>query len=329
MKQLNIFNLNEYMEEARKIGERPVIEEFLYEGDLALMSATAKTGKSILSMNLALEMSREGMFLNRFQCTNKNILIIQTEVSPNQYTKRIDKMLEVISDANFNRVFIARDSIKLDNDDDLKKLQSSILDNDIKLLILDPFYTLHSKDENRSSEISQVLGNLKSLLLKTNSACLLIHHQGKRGELNTGKQVGHTHRGSSSFADVPDLSMSLRRTSKNGCELSFECRNIEAPEPIPLRLNNETLIFETSSKTIFAQDPFQHATSMAMTILEVSGGELSQPELSKQMRKALNKSETTIKGYLKRFREEQKFTVTKNGNTNFISLPRCSVDESA
>lgn len=232
-----VWTLTQFLGAAFEPAE-PIVENLIHKGELILMSATAKTGKSLVAANLALAVATgTELFLGKFPVHKSRVLLLQTEISRWNFQQRLFQMV-----GHFPKIPILENLLitdvatKIDNPEGRKVLIELISAHQPDLLILDPFYTLHSKDEDSSSEMAPLLAWLKQVVNKRNLATLLIHHQGKKGEMDS-KQVGHRHRGSSAFADVPDGSISLQKTPTKGqATISFELRNSDAVEPITLQL---------------------------------------------------------------------------------------------
>jgi hypothetical protein len=210
-----------------------IVEGFICRSELIILSAKAKSFKSMLTTNMALCCAKGTPFLDHFVTNKSRVLIVQTEVTPANLKERLIEMNE---DEIVENLFIAEPAtIKIDNHDDLSLLRKAIIDNSIDFLILDPLYTLHRGDENSASDMSRILFGLKALVNELNIGCILIHHQGKKYEGGDSHQAGQKHRGSSAFADVPDGSISLSRKNDGNITLSTEFRNRAEADPIVIR----------------------------------------------------------------------------------------------
>lgn len=237
-KKIEVLTLGEFLEPDRFPPRIPIVEGLMNQQELHLCSAPAKAGKTLLQINLAIAVARGESFLGRFKTHSGKVLIIQTEVAARNFQSRLQQVTDTNIKDIKDMIFISSDRVKLDTAEGLKKLEKIIKICNPALIILDPFYTLHDSDEDRSSEIAPVLTSLREVIIKTNTTCLLIHHQGK-GVANNN-QVGHKHRGSSSLADVPDGSWSLNKSQDNKkATLSFELRNHQSPLPMRLTLGED------------------------------------------------------------------------------------------
>jgi hypothetical protein len=231
-----VYSIKEFIEcdEFKKPEE--LVEALFHLGELIICSAVAKAGKSILALHLAICAASGQPFLFKFKTRKSKVLYLQTEIGNYQMKLRLEAATNNQFDQIEDNLFIASYRLKLDKKAGLDLLEKMIVEVGVEVVILDPFYTLHNSSEDSSSEMAPILTNLRALAHKYNVFILLIHHQGKFKE-GTSSQTGHKHRGSSSFADVPDGSLSLKRTSPEEAVLSCEMRNVKDPGDIKLVLD--------------------------------------------------------------------------------------------
>ena len=234
---ISCLSINEYLIPGRFPPKDPLIEGFVSKSELCLLTAPAKLGKSWLAIQMATAVSTGGLFLEKYSTHQSTVLLLQTEVSDANFSERMQLFFSSSEFVpNPSDLFIANERIRIDSPEGLDKLQNTIEEINPGFLVLDPFYTLHRRDEDKSKDIAPILSDLREIIIHANIGCLLIHHQGKSKE--RGGQVGHKARGSSSFADVPDANIELSRTSEpNILKLSFEMRNIATPDPIKLQFD--------------------------------------------------------------------------------------------
>ena len=121
--------------------------------------------------------------------------------------------------------------LRLDRQEDLRRLKAAIQDLKPCLLVLDPFVRMAHIDENSAADVSSVLGSLREIQRAHDLAVLLVHHARKSPAQNPSQAL----RGSSDFAAWSDTNLYLSRRS-NRLTLSLEHRSAPAPEPFDLRL---------------------------------------------------------------------------------------------
>ena len=79
-----------------------------------------------------------------------------------------------------------------------------------RLLVLDPLVRLHGVDENAAGEVAPILGFLRDLQRRFETAVLLVHHARKSGATRPGQAL----RGSSELHAWGDSNLYLRRRDK-------------------------------------------------------------------------------------------------------------------
>lgn len=310
--KINVLSLGEFLEEDRFPVLRPIVEGLVNAEELHLFSAAAKSGKTMLQINLAIAVASGTPFLRKFKTHKGKVLIIQTEVSEGNFQKRVRKIVGDDYKEIKNSILISNNRPKIDTEEGLLLLDQIIKEHNPLLVILDPLYTLHTSNEDSSSEIAPVLTNLREVIIKNKTSCLLIHHQGKGG--GTSANVGHRHRGSSSLADVPDANWSLNKTSDPKVStLSLELRNEESPLPMKI-IRGDDLRFSYDG---YAMEVKATVDSIS-EILEESG-ELTSSDLNKIIRDKFDVSKRTAQNKINDAKEANLIRERKDGKNVFYS----------
>ncbi len=232
MEQLNLIELGSFLG-VDFPPPAPICEGLINHGEFVILSAASKVGKSKFAMSLSLAVSKGIKFLEHFETHRGNVFYLQTEISNGEFQKRL-RDCGYESEVGDAKTLLSNDRINLMESKSFEILSRTIEQHEVKLMILDPFYTLHRGDECSQYDMHPLLTNLSLLAKKHNIGIFLIHHQGKQNEIRGSFQTGHHHRGSSAFGDVPDGSLSLRTMGKNQLKLSFEFRNRPTPDPLEI-----------------------------------------------------------------------------------------------
>lgn len=312
---LKILALSEFMTKAYPQPD-PVIEGIISRSELIILSAKAKSYKSMLTTKMALDVAHGRSFLGQFETTKSNVLIVQTEVSHASFQDRV-RMLNQDDDLESSNVFILESNrLRIDSDGDLELLEEEIKKRDIGLLILDPLYTLHRGDENSAEQMGKILGGLNKVVNETNVACLLVHHQGKRHESSEAGQVSQRHRGSSAISDVPDGSISIAKRSENEIRLSFEFRNRESPQPIDAKFDDGvfSLIGNVKPKSMLQDE--------ILSLFVSSPAGLMRQDIVAAFSSV---SDRTVDTKLKWLTDRGQLTKTGGGKTTLFSLPKSTL----
>ena len=126
-------------------------------------------------------------------------------------------------------------TLRLDRDDDMRRLAATVRDIRPRLLLLDPLVRLHAADENSASEIATILSRLRAVQRHYDVAVLLVHHTRKQGG---SRQHGQMLRGSGDLHAWGDSNLYLTH-ERSGVRLTAEHRAAPAPEPVLVRLDGE------------------------------------------------------------------------------------------
>lgn len=223
------------------------VRDWLPKQGKAVFYAPAKSGKSLLAMQLARSVGTGSNFLG-IPTTQAIVLYIQFELAEEVLLRR---MLQVKKP--YRNCFIGTSfSMQIDLPGGQEQLIRAMDAVKPGVLILDPLYKTMAGDENESSDMKSVTGFLDRVIEQYNCSVLVIHH--------AGKNVAQRGRGSSVLEGWVDSLIEMRRTGGDSERLTITLtpkmlRHAEIPpEPITARLS-DTLEFETSSTpaTVYQQ----------------------------------------------------------------------------
>lgn len=212
IREIQFLKYSELKEFAKANPSIPIIDGFLNRKEFMLINAASKVGKSLLAMNLGISASAGSTFCG-MPTTQSKVMYLQTEIAHNFLLERLNRMINQQIEFEECMFLTSFERIRLDDKDDFKSLELAIENEKPDLLILDPFYELHSKNEQNANEMTPILTNLRMLARKHDLGLILIHHQGKNSENNGNSKTVHQSRGSSAFGDVPDCLVSLNKTN--------------------------------------------------------------------------------------------------------------------
>lgn len=304
--ELNFIPYKEFKIKAIVEDFEPIIENFLNRKEFMLLHATAKVGKSMLALNIGLSVATGRDFLG--MVTNKSkVLYLQTEIANTSLKDRIENMLDGFDEESYDNassnLLIANNRIRLDEPEGIELIKKELTSIQPNLLIIDPLYDLHRKNEDNATEMAPLLSDLREIARSCDCAIILIHHQGKRGESSTGNP-GHACRGSSAFADVPDISISLTK-DKNGFMIKGIFRNRPSIEDLRLKFYEETLRFELAE---YVPKP-PKTKELIIQILTQSPDGLTKKEIHSVIRKTSNISASALQKQLETLRDEMKVSL--------------------
>jgi hypothetical protein len=201
---------------------------------VGLLGGPPKVGKTWLSLDLALSVSSGTPCLGVFAVDKPGpALLYLAEDSLHSARARIEGLCQHrgigLHQADLH--FITAPALRLDREQDSRRLHATVQGMRPRLLLLDPFVRLHTQDENDSGAVSTILASLRQLQRNTDVAIVLVHHTRKNGR---GPQ-GYALRGSGDLYAWGDAYAYLTRRDR-ALRLSLEHRAHPPCEPLALSL---------------------------------------------------------------------------------------------
>jgi hypothetical protein len=123
-------------------------------------------------------------------------------------------------------------TLRLDCEEDVRRLDATLQVHKPRLLLLDPFVRMHAADENSAQAIAAILAHLRGLQRTHHVAIVVVHHTRKNTRAG---QHGQSLRGSGDFHAWVDSALYLTH-DKQRLRLSIEHRAAPAPEPVYIDL---------------------------------------------------------------------------------------------
>ena len=198
---------------------RPVIHGLLREGETMNIIAASKTGKSWLSVDLALSVATGGSWLGTYQTVKGNVLILDNELHGETSAHRIPK----VADARLIPLDQIADAVCVENMRgrlvDLLQLESyfdSIEPGTFKVVVLDAFCRLipPKTDENDNGTVAQLYNQIDGYAQKLGCSFVLIHHASKGSQSN--KSITDVGAGAGSQSRATDTHLILRPHQQEG-----------------------------------------------------------------------------------------------------------------
>lgn len=203
------------------------------------IAATPKSNKTWLALDLAISVSSGTDSLGRFPVAHRGpVLFYGAEDSLPHLRQRVSAIASArgLKLADLELGLIDSPSLRLDKERDLARLCKTIEAHRPRLLILDPFVRLHSRDENDAGQISALLGDLREIQRRYQLALVLVHHLRKK--VSARGQDGQSLRGSGDIHAWSDSALYLRRRDRHVI-MSAEHRSAPSPPPCTLELTQE------------------------------------------------------------------------------------------
>jgi hypothetical protein len=217
---------------------RWLVETMWIEQGVGVIGAHPKQGKTWLGLELAISVASGKPFLGRFEVNKPGpVLIYLAEDASHAVRERLDSLCEArhIDLESLDLLIIDVPNLMLDRLSQQARLDATLAKYRPRLLLLDPLVRLHSKDENSAQEVTPLLGSLRILQRRHQTAIALVHHT--RKQVNAG-QPGQSLRGTGDIFAWADVLHYLQRSGSK-LKLTVEHRSAPAPEPMHLHLAEE------------------------------------------------------------------------------------------
>lgn len=181
-----------------------IVEELIPAGEITFISAYPGNFKTWLMLDIAVCAVQGIDFLGKFKTKKSKILIIDEESCEKNLQRRFKQLtvenaldIEILSFSDFNL-------------SDTDKVISYCQERNIDVVMIDSLIRVHKLgDENSSTEMSKVFGELKKFKDK-NISLIILHHNRKTG-LTNGSTSAEDMRGSSEIFAGADCVLSLSK----------------------------------------------------------------------------------------------------------------------
>ena len=195
--------------------ERPAQQQWLVDAlwgrqGVGIIGGEPKCGKSFLALALAVAVAAGVPCLRHFAAAQTGpVLMYAAEDAGHIVRSRLEGITRAAG-TSFDTLDIAvidAPALRLDHRNDRQRLQETVDRLKPRLVVLDPLVRLHGVDENTVADIAPILGFLRDLQRRFETAVLLVHHARKSGATRPGQAL----RGSSELHAWGDSNLYLRR----------------------------------------------------------------------------------------------------------------------
>ena len=199
-----------------ELEDRPRRQQWLIDGlwarqAVGIVGGEPKCGKSFLALDIAV--AARVPCLRRFPADEPGpVLLFAAEDAEHIVRARLESIARAAG-ARFETLDIAvidAPALRLDHRADRQRLVETVARVRPRLLVLDPLVRLHGVDENTVAEVAPILGFLRDIQRRFQTAVLLVHHARKSGATRPGQAL----RGSSELHAWGDSNLYLRRRDR-------------------------------------------------------------------------------------------------------------------
>ena len=201
-----------------ELEDRPRRRQWLIDGlwgrqAVGIVGGEPKCGKSFLALDIAVAVAAGVPCLRRFDADETGpVLMFPAEDAGHIVRARLQSIASAAG-ARFEALDIAVidvPALRLDHRADRQRLVETVERVHPRLVVLDPLVRLHGVDENTVAEVAPILGFLRDIQRRFQTAVLLVHHARKSGAARPGQAL----RGSSELHAWGDSNLYLRRRDR-------------------------------------------------------------------------------------------------------------------
>lgn len=222
---------------------------------VGIVGGEPKCGKSFLALDIAVAVASGAPCLRRFPVVHAGpVVLFAAEDALHTVRQRLEGISRA-ADTSFAALdihVITSPTLRIDLDNDRRRLRDTVSSLRPRLLVLDPFVRLHRVDENAAADVAPLLAYLRTLQRQFHTAVLLVHHARKSSHARAGQAL----RGSSELHAWGDSNLYLRR-DRNQLWLSIEHRAAPSAPPLAAELHAE---HDAVALRIVERQPPSHST---------------------------------------------------------------------
>jgi hypothetical protein len=231
-----------------------LIEGLIVENTLCLLSAYSGVGKSVLTLTIARSICDGFPLFGEFKVNRTGPVLIVDEETPQAFLK--DRVLKIGFRPDDPVAFLHFAGVRLDDPKAFDLLMATIEEEKPILVVIDPLIRCHTRKENDSSEMRDVMANLRKLA-NTPTTVIVVHH------FNKGNApMAERSRGSSDITAGVDVEYALLPKG-DLLEMSMVKTRIK---PMPsILLRNEDLMLRYAGRTHSAREEIILEIGKALT----------------------------------------------------------------
>lgn len=197
----------------------PVIHGLLREGETMNIIASPKTGKSWLTLDLAVAVATGRPWLGRYETVPGEVLIIDNELHRETSAHRIPRVAQArgVAMREINeRIFVDNLRGRLRSIDDLRPYFEALEPDRFRVVVLDAFYRFMPAggDENDNGTMANIYNRIDAFADRLGCCFVLIHHSTKGSQ--SGKSVTDVGAGAGAQSRATDTHLVLRQHEEDG-----------------------------------------------------------------------------------------------------------------
>ena len=279
-------------------------------------------GKSWVVLEIARSVASGTPLFGKFPTLKGNVLIIDEESGMDEMLRRA-KMLNFSEELPI--FFHVVCGFKLDKENDLAQLVSTVKKKEISLVILDPYIGVHNKSENSAEETAMVMEAMQQFI-EAGAAVLYIHHLRKDSVAKFGN--AQALRGSSVLLGRLDSLIIAKSVTSDAVATEIQLLHEKARRgkklpPLQLTLTEENgkMIVTDVANVEPAKRKIEEAQEEITTTL-LLGGEMSRKDIMAVVKEAIQIGDKNVSDALRALVENKRIVEVRQGKEKHYSLPR-------
>lgn len=241
-KDLDSVSMTDLLKDAKP--PKWIVDGLIPEESITIIGGIQGAGKSFMTLDLALELTRGGLWMEKYRTNKCGVLYIDEESSNSLLQMRLSKMLKGkgMEAQDIPVRFSVNKGIRFSNLLKLKTVRRLIELYKPKVVIVDSLVRVNDGDENFSTSMAAFFDPIMSLAHEYGIAFIFIDHEGKavyQSENQNREPSSNDLRGSNAKAAAADAVFSLRITKEGLRFYHTKSRFGIASLPSTIRIDDE------------------------------------------------------------------------------------------
>ena len=296
-----------------------LVDGFIPASGMSCLSGSEASYKSWLSHSLALSILRGEDFLGEYETKKGKVLFIDKENTFPFIKKRL-LMLGAKAE-ELEDMFFMQGNFMVNEKDDLAAVCNFINEEKIDLVVIDTLVRVHSLNEDKAGEMSQVFEYLRQFQMR-GAAVLVLHHLRKNGS-NGKTEIRDLLRGSSDISARVETHFSMQKTAPRKVQVTMaKNRHLEEMPVFFMEFLSEGnhVSFRKTAQLDGEVDKQIGLRTEIIVRLQGARSPMSQTELAQSLGREAD--DTTIRKTLKTMLQEESppIQLTRKGNKNMYTV---------
>ena len=220
---------------------RWLVEDLWTEAGMGFIGGEPKVNKSIILLDLCAAVASGQSFIGHHIPTPGPVLLFAAEDPLRSVASRLRRICRArgLDQAELPIHIINENLMRLDDAAQRRRLRDTVMSLHPRMIALDPLRRLISGDENDSSIMAQLLGELRALGREAGTAIVIVHHFRKRALGDTGGRTAERLRGTGDIFAVGDCYWLVSQGSNGVRKVEVELREVPAPDEFEIKVEGQ------------------------------------------------------------------------------------------